>query len=61
MDELFKTYFEKSEELKRQTALLLRTYSNPKSTSKEFHEQRAKVSELIIEHNKIKKEIEIYL
>jgi len=61
MFEEIKNYVEKSKELRIQSMQLIRHYTNPKSTAKEFHDQRQKVSQLVEEHYKCEKLIEQYL
>lgn len=56
-----KIFIEKSNELRIQSQQLIRHYTNPKATAKEFHDQRQKVSQLNEEHYKCFKEIEYLL
>jgi len=61
MLEEIKNYVEKSNELRLQSSILLLYYTNPKSTAKEFHDQRNKVKQLVEEQYKCFKQIEYLL
>ena len=58
MQEEIKVFIEKSNELRIQSQQLIRHYTNPKSTAKEFHDQRNKVTKLNEEHYRCFKQIE---